>query len=623
MKISRLLHKIAQFELLCLSNIPNDYASWAEEEVGALKTKFPNVSLKSFVQFKSFLDALIPKLIHKYILLSGTMKVCSSISPDFAEMAATNGFAVFTEKVPNHFRNVVLTTEGPFAVDLSYIQFLCQWDLRDPSTKKEGLKAYKELRQNPWKAIKIEKLPMSAMPHINHPHGEYDQLYDPNNIDQYDIEETEEVFPEIFQRYALFSVAGIVEDLKVKYPDLIAQLEFFIQRDPTKKYLAYQMKTLSSGQALQNEIADVIDLFHQFKDKLGQKDINQWQFPALRDKLFEIRDFSSLSKSKQKKELKENIKKIETQGAQKLYEDDQCELIYVPDKATACFYGKDTKWCITMQNANYFEDYQGNNVVFYYLLRKDLPQEDLHQKIAIAVQRDKDNQIINNKNAIQAFLSDDYQVAPEILLQKSYLSAGSAILNLIKQNAPTHPMGFLAKLNFKPETLSAADYAKNVTEDNKKLIAQKAADPKVLSFLAKDDSYSMALSLAANSNTPAEILTSIVSKFDSDKISHHNRSTILLEIAANPNTDPKLLSKLALYKMENIRIAVAHNPSTPPETLEYLANEGENSGFVSAYMSNVRSGVMNNPSFPKHLRAKYFPDVSQRIWDEIDEVHLA
>lgn len=137
-KYAKIIERIAQL---------TDYDAIVNEILENLQSNFPNVSLKPFAEFKSFLDALIPKLIHKYMLLTNTMKVCSTISIDFAEIAATAGFAMLIDrKQPGHVRNIVLTSNGPYLVDLSYIQYVvCEWDLTNPKTKKEALKEYQAL----------------------------------------------------------------------------------------------------------------------------------------------------------------------------------------------------------------------------------------------------------------------------------------------------------------------------------------------------------------------------------------------------------------------------------------------------------------------------------------------
>jgi len=182
-----------------------DYNKFCEESIESLQLKFPKVSLKSFSEFKSFLDNLVPRLVHKYLLLTGTMKNCSGISPDFAEIGCLAGFPTFVDFAPGHQRNVVLTTDGPYMVDLSYVQFTCNHDLSDPEPegRKEALEAYKALYKDPFSALKIEKLPLQYFGGVRSPHGNYNNINrNPlESIEKYDIEDYEETFPERFDRF--------------------------------------------------------------------------------------------------------------------------------------------------------------------------------------------------------------------------------------------------------------------------------------------------------------------------------------------------------------------------------------------------------------------------------------
>jgi hypothetical protein len=179
-----------------------DYNRFVEDSIASFQTKFPNVKLHNFGEFKSFLDNLIPKLIHKYLILSGSMKNCSGIAPDFAEIAAQAGFPVFTMIEPGHQLNLLLATEGPYLIDLSYIQFTCKNDMQDKSSRQEVINNYKELYQNPFKALSIKALPKQHFSNIRFPHGVYSSFSpDPmRTIQDYDIKETEEIFPERFEK---------------------------------------------------------------------------------------------------------------------------------------------------------------------------------------------------------------------------------------------------------------------------------------------------------------------------------------------------------------------------------------------------------------------------------------
>jgi len=99
-------------------------------------------------------------------------------------------------------------------------------------------------------------------------------------------------------------LASIKSDLIEKNPGLASEIEYLSSNDPSKrdKYLIYSAKVLKSGQALKEEISDVINLFDRYKDRLDKKDINAWNFTELRDNLFKIRDeFAGMTKTKFKK----------------------------------------------------------------------------------------------------------------------------------------------------------------------------------------------------------------------------------------------------------------------------------------------------------------------------------
>jgi len=127
-----------------------------------------------------------------------------------------------------------------------------------------------------------------------------------------------------------------------KYSNFGSAINYFISRDPSKnlKYLEWELKILSSGQALAPEIADVVDLFHKHSHKLEVQDLYQYQvndFARLRDILFEI-DY----KQKQKKhKIEQRYALIEEPDAPLVYEDEEV-LIRLSGQSTYSaseFYG--------------------------------------------------------------------------------------------------------------------------------------------------------------------------------------------------------------------------------------------------------------------------------------------
>ena len=109
-------------------------------------------------------------------------------------------------------------------------------------------------------------------------------------------------------RFALICLATSKDSLLKKYPDLKEAIETFVQQDPTGgtlKYAEWEIKVLKSRQALSQEIADVVALFHRFRDKLDKKDLYAYQpaeFTGLRDKLMGL---AEEQKRKTRREAKE------------------------------------------------------------------------------------------------------------------------------------------------------------------------------------------------------------------------------------------------------------------------------------------------------------------------------
>ena len=99
----------------------------------------------------------------------------------------------------------------------------------------------------------------------------------------------------IARHYWKYCLAVSKDQLLKKFPDQKEAVEFFVQRAPNGnlKYVEWELKMLMTHQAMKEEIADVVDLFNKFSQKLDKKDIYQYQpqeLAALREKLFAIRE---------------------------------------------------------------------------------------------------------------------------------------------------------------------------------------------------------------------------------------------------------------------------------------------------------------------------------------------
>ena len=225
------------------------------------------------------------------------------------------------------------------------------------------------------------------------------------------------------------------DDLKIKFPNLSSEIDE-LEKSVHPKYLVWCVKQLSHDFSI-NDLIPTIKFYDKNSSKFQSKDISSYK--TLKDLENELKEIGSKSKTELRKEVK-------SEGTEKLFEDDQYVLLYIKNKDASVTYGAGTKWCITMRDADYFEEYSNNNVVFYFLINKNLDQKNSLSKLAFAIQRDEENKILKT----EIFDAEDKQIKIPKGLEK--------FLKISEQDAHKRPMGIMVKLKFgllsKEEVLS-------------------------------------------------------------------------------------------------------------------------------------------------------------------------
>jgi hypothetical protein len=366
----------------------------------------------------------------------------------------------------------------------------------------------------------------------------------------------------------LYSFADKVSDLKDKFPDFANDIQFLADNDPSgnQKYLTYAVKVLISKQALRNEILDVIKLFHKYQDKLDNKDINSYNFTDLRDKLFEIRDSNKKSKRQENNEIK-------VSGAVKKYEDDQCVVLLVKDKAAACFYGTGTKWCITMKNEYYFESYDSENTIFYFILRKDLPKEQPNYKIAVAYSRD--TVLPTSKNIItdtQYFNAQDEGVGENEAFGNIY-SAGTVKYVGLKNWKQIKQL-LLTDVVIQPKSLG------------KKIQDGELSYEEVMQNI---DNMSIQLALSElfpGDETGKKYLTQEVY----EKLAESKIDKVIYNISHHNDLSENIIKKICLYDEQTAENITGNAKNITPEILKTIYNNfGTCQGFIIYnILTNIR-----------------------------------
>lgn len=174
-----------------------------------------------------------------------------------------------------------------------------------------------------------------------------------------------------------------------KHPDQEAGIRVLAGRDPSgnQKYLAWGGAMLASGQALVNEVANVLDLFHRFA---GQRRVLHPDINTYRPQDFaRLRDLLSKMKKAQDAKRKKREKLYRIQGgveADVVYDSDDLIVRHIKNKNASVHYGHATKWCISMSREGYFEDYETHNATFFFFERKKALGDE-HDKVCLVMFR--------------------------------------------------------------------------------------------------------------------------------------------------------------------------------------------------------------------------------------------
>ena len=383
-----------------------------------------------------------------------------------------------------------------------------------------------------------------------------------------------------------------------KYPEFSKEIELFEERDPAKnlKYLDWELKILNSGQALAPEICDVVDLFHKYKANLKKHDLKQYDdFTELRDTLFEIEE----SRKNKKKKVDDRYRVNDACETDTVYEKDSVKVLLIKNKTASVHHGLGTKWCISMKNRSYFDDYDSSNVIFFFVL---VSKDSEIEKFALSYQRDKSNKIAK----LEIFDSSDAIISKSKF--NKLVPNGSEILSKTKSIAESQPKSILAKLasnEATPEEITKAyEWTKTQDSDTSKItfkliLESSKTPPEILTELSRSKDKDIRSIVAENPNTPSEALV---------ELSRDKSEYVLSNVVQNPNTPPEILSetltRLSHDETEGVRSFVAINPNTPVNILIELSHD---KGMY------VRSDVAQNLNATPEILTELSHDVDHYV----------
>lgn len=231
---------------------------------------------------------------------------------------------------------------------------------------------------------------------------------------------------------------GRLEQVKQKYPNVDPKIiDHLSDNDPSgnNKYLMWMAKMYvqeERGRYKPATILDLVDDFHKYAKMMSKKDINQY---ASTGELAEALDAYEKERDiKLAKKRKEKMTKAKVSGGVIIYEDERYVVVHPTTQDAVCFHGAGTQWCITMRDAGHYENYLAENVVFYFIIDLYRKSNDPFYKVAIAVHRSRDNDVVD----WEAYDAPDDNIGFDDM-RKEYGDKAQEFLNLVKQDASERP----------------------------------------------------------------------------------------------------------------------------------------------------------------------------------------
>ena len=346
---------------------------------------------------------------------------------------------------------------------------------------------------------------------------------------------------------------GRLEDARAKFPSVdVDELSREDPSGPQLKYLMWMARQRSLG-AKTEDLLPTIRYFHRNNIKFEKKDINSYA---------DLRELEDAAKEASETVTSREKRALSKEGSETIWEDEDNVLVFVGTRESCQLYGKGTKWCITMRDASFFEQYTGANVVFYFLLRR-FPEGDPFDKVALAVKRDRENRVLTRE--FELFDARDENVSRGALAKRvpgSVVAIKNALADAVRR-----PKGLIAKINDGEATEEEEREALRLygkEPEVMRMIVRKLRSAEVLRTLSRDEDVELRRDVAANLSTPVEVLRALSGDRD---------EWVRRYVVRNPSTSVEVLRALSGDESEWVRRDVAANLSTPAEVLRALSGD--------------------------------------------------
>lgn len=182
------------------------------------------------------------------------------------------------------------------------------------------------------------------------------------------------------------------------------------------------------------DLIPTVTFFDEHNIRFEKKDIYKWDGKELENYIKDNLEKLVLKRKSHRGKYNKVFEGSKDGGIK--YETDRFLIVEILDSESARFWGVGTKWCITMDGANYFNEYRNNGCAFYFLIDKSIKTDSdkkppADSKFAIVFYRNKHYRVTK----IEFYDACDNIRAPKSLPKHVYNFLYDNDYELIKSHA--------------------------------------------------------------------------------------------------------------------------------------------------------------------------------------------
>lgn len=178
----------------------------------------------------------------------------------------------------------------------------------------------------------------------------------------------------------IIKIAGKLTDAIDLYPEFEQEIRK-LYAGVRPGYFNWALEELVDGNATSDELIPLLSRFQRVRGNLERKDL--YQYPAIN---ILRKAISRYGKTDAEVRAEKGEKK--SQETDFIYKSDNFIVVWPKTEFASCEWGMSTKWCVSAKESNMYNNYANDNVFLYFIINKNLPDKDVHKRIAMPTSGD-------------------------------------------------------------------------------------------------------------------------------------------------------------------------------------------------------------------------------------------